>query len=151
MGSMTTETHHRTPPTATTRRTTRHASDRSGPLRTALRINAVVSVVSGSAMALFAGAVADVLDVSTTGWLRLIGAGVVLFGADVAWLSTRPTHQLCTLAPAVIAADALWVAVSTATILAGWYSSRGDLAVAGMAAVIAAVATAQFAGWRRIR
>lgn len=132
------------------RRPVAHGSDRSALLRGALRTNAALSIGSGVTMAVAGGRVAELLGVASPGWVRLVGLAVVLFGLDVAIVSSRPTRQLRSLAPWVVAADALWVAASAATIAAGWYSGIGTAVVIAMAIAVGSVGTAQFVGWRRI-
>jgi len=132
------------------RRPVAHGSDRSALLRGALRTNAALSIGSGTAMAIAGGRVADLLGVDASGWVRLVGVAVVLFGLDVAVVSTRPTRELRALAPWIVVADALWVVASATTIALGWFATGGVVAVAAMAAAVGSVGTAQFVGWRRI-
>lgn len=136
---------------AAARRPVAHHPDRSALLRTALRVNAALSIGSGAVMAVAGGWVAELLGVASSGWVRLVGLAVAMFGLDVAILSTRPVRQLRALAPWVVAADAVWVAASAATIAVGWYSAGGVAAVTAMAFAVGSVGAAQFIGWRRIR
>lgn len=120
-------------------------------LRLTLRANAVTSIVCGSILALAPHALDDLLGTGHPGWVRLVGIGVVLFGADVWWTSTRPLGKLVRQAPGIIAADAAWVVLSIVTLLLGWFSGWGIAAVIAMALAVDTFAFLQFRSWRVLR
>ena len=100
-------------------------------------------------MAIVPERVERVLGTGYPGWVRLVGIGVVVFGIDVALLSARPSDQLRRWTPVVIGADIAWVAASVVTILLGWYSTSGVIAVVAMAGAVDTFAVLQFRAWRQ--
>ena len=124
----------------------RDATDR---LRRALRLNATTSILAGLLMTTVPERVERVLGTGYPGWVRLVGIGVVIFGIDVALLCTRPSGQLQRWTPVVIGADIAWVAASVVTILLGWYSTSGVIAVVAMAVAVDTFAVLQFRAWRQ--
>ena len=119
-------------------------------LRRALRVNATTSLTSGFVMALAADWVDDLLGTGHPGWVRLVGLGVALFGIDVLLLSRSSQDQLRRWAPAIVVADTIWVVASVVTILLGWYSTGGAVAVAAMAIAVDTFAVLQWREWRRL-
>ena len=103
-------------------------------LRFVLTANATTSGLAG-VIALVAGERVDNwLDTAHSGWVRVIGAGLVAFAFAVIALSRSNVQRLGRWVPAVSLADGGWVAASIATITAGWYSNSG-------AAIIGIIAT----------
>jgi hypothetical protein len=137
--------------TTISQRPTSLAPDRSALLRRALRTNAVVSILAGAALAIAPQRWDEVLGTDSPGWIRIVGIAVAVFGVDVAAIAARPTDQLRSLAPAVVAGDAAWVVASVITIAVGWYSTAGTAAVVAMAAIVGTLGAVQYRGWQRIR
>lgn len=104
-------------------------------LRFVLTANATTSGLAGLTAVLAGERVDDWLDTANSGWVRVVGAGLVAFALAVIALSRSTVHSLRRWVPAVSLADGGWVAASIATIIAGWYSSSGT-AIIGIIAVI---------------
>jgi len=112
----------------------------SNRLRTVLRLNAALSVSGGLIAAVAAGWVSDTLGVDQVLLTRIIGIGLVVFAADVAFVASRPEPKLLSETRLVSAADALWV-VATVVVLVAQI-----LTVAGVVvAVVLGLAVADFA------
>lgn len=124
---------------------------RAATLRLVLRANATTSLAGGLLAAAAPGAVDDVLDTGHPGWVRLVGIGLVLFAAWVAFTSTRPPRPLLRETYAIIAGDVSWVVASAATVALGWYSAGGVVLVAAVAVMVATWATLQTVHARRVR
>jgi hypothetical protein len=118
-------------------------SDPIAQLRIVLTANAITSGLAGLGAVVAGESIADWLDSAHAGWVRVVGAGLVVFAFAVVALSRSNEQHLRRWVPAVSAADAAWVAASVATIVAGWYSTRGAITIGVMAAVVAAFALAQ--------
>ncbi len=95
-------------------------------LRAVLAANATTSFLFGVAGLVAAPYWSETLGIDSTGWIRLVSAGLVLFAVDVALVAARARASLTTAALAVSLADLAWVAatgVALATIdftTAGW-------------------------------
>ena len=106
-------------------------------LRAVLAANAATSLLFGVAGLVAAPYWAETLGIDSTGWIRLVSAGLVLFAVDVGFVAARARASLAAAAMAVSLADLAWVAatgVALATIdftTAGWM-----LAVAIAAGVV---------------
>jgi hypothetical protein len=112
-------------------------------LRFVLTANATTSGLAGLT-ALVAGERVDKwLGTAHTGWVRLIGAGLVAFALAVIALSRSNEQDLRRWVPAVSVADGSWVAASVATIIAGWYSSSGAAIIGIIAAIVGTFAITQ--------
>ena len=127
--------------------TTTTAPARSSLLRLALRLDAVVTAANGAAYLLAAPLITDLLGLPM-GWLRGIGAFLLLFGAGVWAVAARPTPPA--VVP-VVAANALWAAGSLAVAAAGTDgpTTLGTVWVVLQALVVAGFAALQVAGLRR--
>lgn len=124
-------------------------------LRRTLYGNAVFSVVSGAALALFATSLARAsvaapgLGLSTV--IALLGIGVVGFGAICWFIASRPEMPVA-LARIVLWADIGWVAGSALLLalagpaLTGW----GFALIIGLAVVVADLAIFEWLGLRRL-
>ena len=128
--------HHLASPRAGGALTAWRSGDFLAVLRTVLKANAAFSLLGG-VVAVAAGAVvADLLDVNV--WLvRVIGAGLVIFAADVWWVARRPANQITTYARLVSAADASWVVGTVVVIALGLVSTAGAIVLAVVAAAVA--------------
>ena len=120
-------------------------------LRRVLRLNAASCVVSGTALAVAARPIDDVLDTGHPGWIRLVGLGLLPFAALCWWVAAGPLQRLRKATPWIIAGDVDWVIASVGTVLLGWYSGGGVVVVLAMSVVVDTFAVLQFAGWRRLR
>jgi hypothetical protein len=120
-------------------------------LRVVLRLNATNSFVFGALLAAFPDQVAELLDTGYPGWIRLVGLGLLSFGALCAWSSTASLPMLRRITPQIVIGDVAWVVASVATVLLGWYSGGGIVAVLAMAAIVDVFALLQWTAWRRLR
>ncbi|HEU5081940.1 MAG TPA: hypothetical protein VFU14_01275 [Acidimicrobiales bacterium] len=115
------------------------AADPAGRLRLVLTTNAATSLAAGLVAVLAAGWCVEELGLQSEGWTRVVGAGLVLFAADVA-LGARSRRRLATTALLTSVADLAWVA-ATAVVLA-----TVDLTTAGrVVAVVMGVGVLDFA------
>ncbi|MGA9277847.1 hypothetical protein [Ilumatobacter sp.] len=119
-------------------------------LRLVLRLNALNSLVFGALLTAVPERIDDVLDTGHPGWVRVVGVALLPFAALCAWLSTTSVDTLRRVTPEIIVADVTWVVASIATVLLGWYSAGGAVAVLAMAALVDTFALLQWVAWRRI-
>jgi Polyketide cyclase / dehydrase and lipid transport len=110
-------------------------------LRNVLRVNAVVSGLSGLATALASGWVAEVMGVSMIA-VRVVGVGLVLFAVGVGLAGGWRQRRLPALARLIGVADAGWVAATAVLVATGAFSAAGigvavtiGVVVAGFAAL----------------
>lgn len=124
---------------------------RSSPLLVlALAANAVFSGLSGLMLLLAAGPVGGWLGVSGTGILRLLGVGLIGFGAGL-FLLARSEPPGRGLVLAASASDFAWFAGSAVLLLEfpELLTPAGHAAVAAVAVVVAGLGGAQLLGLRR--
>lgn len=113
-------------------------------LRRVLLGNATFSLVGGAAALVLGGPLSDLFDINT--WLmRVIGAGLVMFAADVLWVATRGSLSRARFARWISAADATWVLATVAVIVFGLTSTRGAIVAAVVGLVVADFSIVQ---WR---
>jgi len=127
-------------------------------LRRTLWGNAVFSVISGAALAIFAGPFAAAaaqepfsvagLELATV--FELLGVGVVAFGALCAWIASRQTLPE-SWARVIFAADIAWVAASVVVLLlpASW-TIAGVAGIVVLAVIVADLAILEYLGLRRL-
>lgn len=123
-----------------------HPSPEPAPaqrLRTTLRVNAATSAAGGLVAALAPSALDDVLGTGHPGWVRLVGAGLVVFALDVVIVSGLRTARLRRFAAGVVVADASWVAATVLAVALGWFSIAGAVVMSIVAAVVATFAVLQ--------
>ena len=118
-------------------------------LRTALKLDAVVTGANGAAYVVAAGPLGDLLGLSPA-LLRGAGAFLLAFTVLVAWTATRPEVPRVAVA-AIVAANAVWALDSLVAAAAGWGSPEaiGTAWVVAQAVVVAGFAGLQLAGLRR--
>ena len=112
-------------------------------LRIILTANATTSGLAGLTALVAGERVDEWLDTAHSGWVRVVGAGLVAFALSVIALSRSNVQSLRRLVPAVSLADGGWVAASIATIIAGWYSSTGAAIIGIIAAIVGTFAITQ--------
>lgn len=127
-------------------------------LRRTLWGNALFSLISGAVLAAFATPFASLAahePVAVAGldlamMLRLLGIGVILFGALCAFIASRDPLP-GGLARIVFAADIAWVAGSAVVLLlpASW-TTLGVAGIAGIALIVADLAILEYLGLRRL-
>ena len=119
-------------------------------IRIALLSNAVFSLLAAAAFLGWSGALSRQLGLPAPLYL-VIGVGLLPFNADLLHQATRPRVSPLR-ALGTILADLGWV-LATAVVLTGWpqlFTSAGQAAAGGIAAVVAALAVAQAHGLLRL-
>ena len=114
-------------------------------LRTALRLDAVVSAANGAAYLVAAGPLGDLLGLSAP-LLRGVGAFLLAYAAFV-WLAQASRAS----ARIVVAGNAAWAAGSIVAAIAGWGdpTTAGTVWIVMQGVVVAGFAELQLAGLRR--
>jgi hypothetical protein len=112
-------------------------------LRFVLTANATTSGLAGLTALVAGERVDEWLETAHSGWVRLIGAGLVAFALAVIALSRSNEQDLRRWVPAVSLADIVWVAASVASIIAGWYSSSGAALIGIIAVIVGTFAITQ--------
>ena len=118
-------------------------------LRTALKLDAVVTGANGAAYLVAAGPLEDLLGLSPA-LLRSIGAFLLLFAAVVWAVASRPEVS-ASAALAVIAVNVLWAADSIAFLLSGLSdpTTAGGIWIVLQALVVAGFAALQAVSRKR--
>ena len=128
-------------------------------LRRTLWGNAAFSVISGAALAVFAGPFAraatdapvSVLGLDLAILFELLGVGVVAFGALCAWIASRQELPQA-WARAIFAADLAWVAGSVLVLaLPASWTTAGIAGIVVLAAIVADLAILEYLGLRKMR
>jgi len=120
-------------------------------LRSALKTNGVVSALTGVAIAAGAGIVGPLIGFDLPLLYQIIGAGLVVFAVWVWLVGTRKAVSQRD-ARIIFWLDILWV-LGSALLLLGFsqmFTIVGIVLIAGAAVMVAAFATAEYAGIRRI-
>lgn len=116
-------------------------------LRRTLWGNAVFSVVSGAALAIFATRFAAAASSAKP---ALLGVGVIAFGGLCAWVARQPELPRG-LAQFIFVADIVWV-LGSALVLAlpaSWTTS-GVVGIVVLALIVADLAVLEYLGLRRL-
>lgn len=119
-------------------------------LKTALLFNALCSTILGAILLFSPSAVAALMGDFNPLILMVLGAGLLLFAADVAWVATRkPISPL--LAKLITTADAAWVLASPVAMIvaAPWLSFWGHILILDVALLVAFCALCQWRGLQR--
>lgn len=112
-------------PTADNPQTSNRTIDAGRLLPLVLEVNAATSLAAG-AVGLAAGRwSADRLGLDSTTWVRLVGAGLVVFALAVAAASRLRGPALARAARLISCADAAWVIATVAVVAAGVLSTGG--------------------------
>ena len=127
-------------------------------LRRTLWGNAIFSVVSGAALAIFAAPFAAIaahdpatgLGLDLVIIFELLGLGVIAFGALCAWIASRETIPQG-WARLIFAADLAWVAGSVLVLAvpASW-TAAGIAGIVVVALIVADLAILEYLGLRRL-
>lgn len=110
------------------------------PLRLVLRANAASSLAFGLVGAIGARYWSDVLGFDHTALTVAVSLGLLVFGADVLWVSGRPASTMGRAALAISVADLTWVAATVAAVAGGILTTAGVVV-----AVVAGLAVLDFA------
>ena len=119
-------------------------------LKSALLFNALCSTILGVILLFYPSAVAALMGEFNPLILMVLGAGLLLFAADVAWVATRkPISQL--LAKMITTADAAWVVATPVVMIlaAPWLSFWGQILLLDVALLVAFCALCQRRGLQR--
>ena len=129
--------------------TLRVKTESPGLLRRALLADGAVSGATGLLLALAAGPLGDLLDLSTL-LLRLTGVSLLPYAAALLYVATREAIDRSAVW-VVIGLNLLWAVASIALLLTGWVepSGLGYAFVIAQALVVAAFADLQYLGLRR--
>ena len=103
----------------------------------ALLANGVFSTVSGLLLAVLAGPIAELIGLQQVTLLRVIGVGLIGFGASL-MLHVRRSRIRGAEAVVISALDLGWVLVSVALVVfaPGLFSTQGIVAILAVAAVV---------------
>ena len=136
-------------PNATTTNLVTRFTTPSSLLRKALLADALLSGITGLALALAAAPLAAPFGLAV-GLLRWSGLILIPFAAFVARLGTRERIQR-PLVFAVVACNGLWALDSVLLLVTGWIEPTvlGEVFVLGQALVVAVLAELEFLGLRR--
>jgi hypothetical protein len=126
------------------------ALPRETVLRLTLRVDAIVTGANGLAYLAAAGALDSVLGVPA-GFLRGIGAFLIVFALGVWAISARPTVGRGAVV-AVVAANAAWAATSVVFAVADWHTPTvgGTVWTLLQAVTVGGFAAAQLWALRRL-
>jgi hypothetical protein len=112
-------------------------------LRIVLQANATTSGIAGLTALVAGEHIAEWLDTPHDGWVRAVGACLVVFALGVIALSRSNEQHLRRWVPVVSVADLSWVVASVTTIIAGWYSTNGAVTLGVIAAIVGTFALTQ--------
>jgi hypothetical protein len=118
-------------------------------LRTALKLDAVVTGANGAAYLAAAGPLGELLGLGET-LLRATGAFLLVYAA-VVWIVGSRREIPRGPVYAIVAANAIWAVDSVVMAIAGWGdpTTAGTVWILMQAVVVAAFAELQLAGLRR--
>ena len=119
-------------------------------LKSALLFNALCSTILGVILLFYPSAVAALMGEFNPLILMVLGAGLLLFAADVAWVATRkPISRR--LAKMITTADAAWVVATPVAMIvaAPWLSCWGQILLLDVALLVAFCALCQRRGLQR--
>ncbi len=127
-------------------------STQSNLLRHAMRGNAVFSAVTGVIALLFSGALSNLTGIQPAWMFVALGIGLLLYAADLAWVTSRPRLDPRFGWMAVIL-DLIWVVGSVILLLtdALAMTTAGNWLVAIIADIVLVFAVVQWLGIRRLR
>jgi ABC-type uncharacterized transport system permease subunit len=120
-------------------------------LRATLGVNAGFSTITGLILLADPYDVASLIGATHPGWVRVVGLVLLPFAACVVGVATASPRNLLRLTPAIIVADLTWVAGTSGTLAASWFSPAGKMVALLAAVVVAALGWRQTVHWRRAR
>jgi hypothetical protein len=106
------------------------------PLRTILRANAAFAAATGTVALAATGPIAEAIGVSEHRLISATGATLVVFAAQLMFVSGLNGKLLRRSARLISASDFAWVAGTVAIITIADLRTRGDLILAGIAAIV---------------
>lgn len=120
-------------------------------VRNTLRLNACTSAGGGLALVVVAGPLNNLMGTGSPNWVRMVGAGLVMFALNVGILSGTSIRRLARFTALVSTGDGIWVLASFATMAAGWYSSAGRAIVSAVALMVGGFGVRQLVLVRQLR
>jgi hypothetical protein len=124
--------------------------DRARFLRRSLQLDGVASGLCGLLLVAAAGPVAGPMGLPGPGIARVVGAGLLVFGAALLWNAARATVNRGEVLIALVL-NAAWVAGSAVVVADGPLTLVGNLAVATVAAAVVVFAILEAVGLRRLQ
>jgi hypothetical protein len=120
-------------------------------IRRAFKLNAVLSLLTGLALAALPGFLGRWIGFEMPLLYVAIGIVVLIFAADVWWVATRPNVR-SDWGRLIFAFDVAWVVGSVIVLAAipAVFTTIGVALIGGTAAVVAGFALAEFVGLRRL-
>jgi hypothetical protein len=120
-------------------------------LQKALLVNAGISSLSGLTCLLANEQLTSLMGLNSSLYLYIVGAGLVVFGADVAFAALKCINKPIII-KSIIVADIGWVVGSLALVLLAphWFSIEGIILIDFVALMVAVFATFQIIGLRRM-
>jgi hypothetical protein len=120
-------------------------------LRNTLVGNALFSVTTGLISFVDAAPLAEWMGLGSPWLLRVLGVGLLLFGAEVGWIALR-SADLRQAGRVILALDVAWVVASILLLSAGWLAltEAGFWTVVIVADMVACLAVLEYIGLRRL-
>ena len=120
-------------------------------IRRAFKLNAVLSLLTGSALVALPGFLGRWIGFEMPLLYIAIGIVVLIFAADVWWVATRPNVR-SDWGRLIFALDVAWVVASVVVLVAfaPTFTTVGMALITGTAVVVAGFALAEFVGLRRL-
>lgn len=114
--------------------------------------NATFGVICGLSCLLWAQPLATLLGVTQPWILTILGVGLLVFAAELAWIAVRMPENRRVLT-IIFALDVAWVIASAIILLAGWlpFTTAGIWTFLVVADIVAIFAVLEFIGLRRLR
>lgn len=94
-------------------------------LRFVLALNACTSFACGVAGLVAAPHWSDTLGIDSTGWIRIVSAGLVLFAVDVALVAARAKASLPAASLAISVGDLAWVTATGVALATTSFTTTG--------------------------
>src|SRR4051794_8178897 len=117
-------------------------------LRTLLRLDSAVCLVSGASTAAAAGPLADALGLDGSAAVRAVGVFLLAYGVVLAGLARADRSTVHLAGRLTALADASWVVATVALVGAGAFSSGGNALVALAAIPVGALGIGKAAALR---
>ena len=114
-----------------------------------LLINGTISGLVGLIVFLVPTQIDELMGAGSPGIVRLVGAGLVLFGIAVFALGRQTGPVLRSGGRVVLVLDIIWVVASVVLVASGWFSTSGKVIVLAVALVVAGFALGEVVGLQR--
>ena len=118
-------------------------------LRQLIAVDAAICFGSGLVLLVAAAPVADLIGVSTTTPVRVVGAFLLLLGVGLAWLSRASDRARSRWVPINAAGDLLWAAASLAVAVLADLTGPGRALIAAQGLLALAIGEAKLVLHRR--